>query len=76
MRLRGSGAGFFYNPIVSIRRMSSVERENCSAWKSSFVCCGLVVTESTDRTDLTIEPYDFAEYEGLTSDHPLGNSDM
>ncbi|MGQ0812087.1 MAG: hypothetical protein ACT4OO_12795, partial [Nitrospiraceae bacterium] len=41
-----------------------------------FVCCGLVVTESTDRTDLTIEPYDFAEYEGLTSDHPLGNSDM
>jgi hypothetical protein len=40
----GSGAGFsLYSKIVSIRWISSLESVSCSAWRSSFICCWLVV---------------------------------
>ena len=32
-----------YSATVAIRWSSSVESENCSAWRSSFICCWLVV---------------------------------
>ena len=36
--------------------------------------CSPACTESMDRPDLTIEPYDLTEHERLISEHPLSSA--
>ena len=54
-------------PEYGLCRFSSKEKaERMAAFLSSTACA-----EQLNRDDLTIEPYDLAEHERLTTDNPL-----